>query len=258
MIWGDGNIDEAPLFLNPDEANFHLSADSPCIDSADPESDLDPDGTRADMGAFYFHQRDIEIEPELIEFIGIQTGTTDSLALTIRNTGGTPLQILSQQIISEDTSFTIRAGDEEYELPPDRSHSLWITFSPEEQAEYQAVLQIESDDPDEEVVEIQLIGTALNVDFTNEIPPLKYEIINIYPNPFNSTVTIFYTLPAPDVIRITLFDISGRCIKTIAEMEASAGCYKAVLQADGLPSGIYFVRLMGKNKIQQRKVLLMR
>ncbi len=54
--WGEGNIDEDPLFLSPEEGDFHLTEDSPCIDAGDPESPEDPDGTRADMGAYYFHQ----------------------------------------------------------------------------------------------------------------------------------------------------------------------------------------------------------
>ena len=45
---GQGNINADPLFENE---NYHLSQQSPCIDSGDPESPLDPDGTRADMGA---------------------------------------------------------------------------------------------------------------------------------------------------------------------------------------------------------------
>jgi len=54
VVWGEGNIDEDPLFVDPDEGDYHLTEDSPCIDTGDPESDPDPDGTRADMGAFYY------------------------------------------------------------------------------------------------------------------------------------------------------------------------------------------------------------
>ena len=50
----DGNIDEDPLFVNPAAGNLTLFEASPCVDTADPLSPLDPDLTRADMGAFYF------------------------------------------------------------------------------------------------------------------------------------------------------------------------------------------------------------
>lgn len=52
---GTGNIDENPMF-DPSPGVYSLTEDSPCIDAGDPESPLDPDGTRADMGAIYYNQ----------------------------------------------------------------------------------------------------------------------------------------------------------------------------------------------------------
>ena len=63
--WLDGNIDADPLFADSANGDFHLtwanfpiqdSTMSPCIDTGDPSSPLDPDGTIADMGAYYFNQ----------------------------------------------------------------------------------------------------------------------------------------------------------------------------------------------------------
>jgi|GEM_PF-2677627 len=51
--FGEGNIDEDPLFLGGDPFDYHLQSGSPCIDAGDPNSPPDPDGTIADMGAFY-------------------------------------------------------------------------------------------------------------------------------------------------------------------------------------------------------------
>ncbi|MCF7811053.1 choice-of-anchor D domain-containing protein, partial [bacterium] len=56
VTWGDGAIDSDPLFVDHDNGDYHLTANSPCIDAGDPESGDDPDGTRADMGAYYYHQ----------------------------------------------------------------------------------------------------------------------------------------------------------------------------------------------------------
>ena len=50
---GTGNIDSDPLFINSGIGDYHLQATSPCIDAGDPVFPLDPDGTRADMGAYY-------------------------------------------------------------------------------------------------------------------------------------------------------------------------------------------------------------
>jgi len=54
--WGDGNINADPQFTDPDEGDFSLAENSPCIDAGDRESPRDPDGTVADMGALYTHQ----------------------------------------------------------------------------------------------------------------------------------------------------------------------------------------------------------
>lgn len=51
-----GDISYDPLFVNAANRDFHLQPSSPCIDAGDPLSAKDPDSTRADIGAFYFHQ----------------------------------------------------------------------------------------------------------------------------------------------------------------------------------------------------------
>jgi hypothetical protein len=50
-LFGPGNIDAAPLFVDAPNGNFDLQPGSPCMDAGDPSSEVDPDGTRADMGA---------------------------------------------------------------------------------------------------------------------------------------------------------------------------------------------------------------
>jgi len=53
---GVGNTVGNPLFVNPGSRDFHLQANSPAIDAGDPNSSHDPDGTRADIGAYYYEQ----------------------------------------------------------------------------------------------------------------------------------------------------------------------------------------------------------
>ncbi|MCX6639346.1 MAG: T9SS type A sorting domain-containing protein [bacterium] len=55
-LTGTGNLTDDPQFVDLGLDNFHLLAISPCIDTGDPTSPLDPDGTTADMGALFFEQ----------------------------------------------------------------------------------------------------------------------------------------------------------------------------------------------------------
>ena len=52
--FGSGCIDEDPFFVSEFTGDFYLNELSPCIDTGDPGSPADPDGSRADMGAFCY------------------------------------------------------------------------------------------------------------------------------------------------------------------------------------------------------------
>ncbi len=54
FIWGENNLHEDPMFVDSEQHDYRLDVGSPCIDAGDPDSTPDPDGTRSDMGAYYF------------------------------------------------------------------------------------------------------------------------------------------------------------------------------------------------------------
>ena len=70
MIPGPGNHYSDPLFVDPENHDFHLLAGSPCINGGDPNSPSDPDGSIADMGAYYYGEDDdlflsfVEYDPD--------------------------------------------------------------------------------------------------------------------------------------------------------------------------------------------------
>ena len=109
--WGESNIDADPLFVDPDDGDFQLTEDSPCIDAGDPESPEDPDGTRADMGALYFDQApSIRVEPDAIDFGEVAVDETAEQTLTIFNDGRLPLTI--EDITVDNETFRTEWDDE--------------------------------------------------------------------------------------------------------------------------------------------------
>jgi len=84
------NMNVDPLFVDPDNGNFHLQPNSPCIDAGDPNSPPDPVGTRADMGAYYFDQTPLpDLEFTSISFSpeALDPGDQVTIDYTVENKG---------------------------------------------------------------------------------------------------------------------------------------------------------------------------
>ena len=78
-----------------------------------------------------------------------------------------------------------------------------------------------------------------------EIPaaPGEYRLNNAYPNPFNAQTTIGFTLPHAGEVTLSVYDITGREIQSLATGHWSLGYHEVVWDAEGCSSGVYFVRL---------------
>ncbi|MFC2150158.1 T9SS type A sorting domain-containing protein [Calditrichota bacterium] len=86
--------------------------------------------------------------------------------------------------------------------------------------------------------------------------PSSADMILAYPNPFNSSTTISYSLPSPGSVSLTIFDTQGRELQHIAGGFKSAGSYSVVWNAAGLPSGVYYGKLETGEKVQTIPMVL--
>ena len=258
LEWGEGVLNDDPRFADPEAGDFRLLPNSPCIDTGDPEADPDPDGSRADIGALCFHHWDFEVEPEMLEFVDVQTGLSDSLAVTCRNLDEEPCQVRLRLICAEDSSFAVGAGGCEFSLEPDSSHVTWVTFTPETDGEYRAILRVESLDPDAIIASIPVIGAALNIRLTGELLPTGFALHDAFPNPFNSSTVISFTLAKRSVSSLSIYNISGQCISVLKCGLMPAGQYKVVFNADSLPCGVYIAYLSSSGKTAMKKLLLLK
>lgn len=84
------------------------------------------------------------------------------------------------------------------------------------------------------------------------------------PNPFTTSASIGFTLSDAENVRLGIFDVAGRCVRTFVDAaRTSAGTHEAVwdgLDAGGnpAPSGVYFWRLETRDHSESQKVLLRR
>lgn len=83
-------------------------------------------------------------------------------------------------------------------------------------------------------------------------------VLLAYPNPFNSSTTISYSLPRAARAELNLFDITGRRIQLLLNGNLPAGRGTISWTAGSLPSGTYFLSLSAAGETKIHKVLLIR
>jgi len=74
----------------------------------------------------------------------------------------------------------------------------------------------------------------------HEEAPKEFSLSNAFPNPFNPSTLISYTVPLISHVRITVYDINGKEIANLANSIHEPGFYEATFNAVSLPSGTYF------------------
>ena len=73
--------------------------------------------------------------------------------------------------------------------------------------------------------------------------PGNFALNQNFPNPFNPSTIISYSIPVQSNVLIEIFDILGQKVKTLLNAQKQAGNYKIIFEANALPSGVYFYRL---------------
>jgi putative intracellular protease/amidase len=104
-------------------------------------------------------------------------------------------------------------------------------------------------------------GGQKEVPATAERPndkPGRFGISNVFPNPFNPQTSIMYTMPESGQIDLAVYDINGRRVAELERAVKVAGTHSVSFHASGLASGVYVVRAVAGNKVDQRKILLVK
>ncbi len=78
-----------------------------------------------------------------------------------------------------------------------------------------------------------------------------------FPNPFNPSTTISFSLASPQRVTLTVADVTGREVARLVNDAAfEAGTHFVSFTADALPSGIYFYTLAGTEGVRTARMLL--
>ncbi len=102
---------------------------------------------------------------------------------------------------------------------------------------------------------------VIGEDQTDEVGknyPTQYELFNNYPNPFNPTTTIKYSLPKDGFVSIKIFTLLGKEVSSLVNKYKSTGIYTVNWNANNFSSGIYILKMESGNYIKTRKLMLIK
>ncbi len=103
-----------------------------------------------------------------------------------------------------------------------------------------------------------MLTTGIQEEKKAESLPTKYSLEQNYPNPFNPSTKIKYQVPNNGLVKITVYDITGREVTQLVNSEHTAGFYEVDFNAFQLASGVYFYRIQASNFVQTKKMILVK
>ncbi|GMR25325.1 MAG: hypothetical protein BMS9Abin39_0614 [Ignavibacteria bacterium] len=99
---------------------------------------------------------------------------------------------------------------------------------------------------------------VVSVEVENSEIPETYALSQNYPNPFNPSTQINFSVPEPSMVKITVYDVTGREVEVLVREYLDAGNYKTNWNAENYSSGIYFYRMETNSFAQVKKMILMK
>lgn len=126
-------------------------------------------------------------------------------------------------------------------------------------------IDTQNDQPDEGVIELDgpilLLRTSPLTAVSETTMPLPFSLSQNYPNPFNPATVISFTVPGVRTLRdvsLRVYNVLGQEVATLVAGKVEAGHHQVQWRADGLPSGIYLYRLETGQRMETKKLVLVR
>ncbi len=285
LTTGTGNITSNPLFVDPQNGDYHLQENSPCIDAGDPASPLDPDSTCADIGCYYYHQGPVApltvtLTPHNPPITVPAAGGGFSLDAEVCNHTAWLINFdaWTEALLPSGSVYgpiVLRAG---LVIPSGAAIMRTLTqnvpgYAPAGNYTYFGKVGIYPDS----IIHTDLFtfvklpgeGAAGMCDNWNvygwdddeegfRIQDSGIGVLSVSPNPFNASTALSFKLQAASNVKLAVYNIAGREVVRLIDGYYPAGMHQVEWDASGIVSGVYFARLEAGDADISVKLLLVK
>ncbi len=95
-------------------------------------------------------------------------------------------------------------------------------------------------------------------DVINGDNPFSYKLYKNYPNPFNPSTNIFFSIPEDAEVKIIIYNNVGEKIAELVNQYFTKGTHNVVFNAANLPSGVYYYQMSADSYSKTNKMILLK
>ena len=99
---------------------------------------------------------------------------------------------------------------------------------------------------------------SFDISNSSNLLPVKTELTDAYPNPFNPSSTINYGLKNEGHVEIMVYDATGRLVDELVNQHQTAGYHSITWNASNQASGMYFAKMIAGDVVQTQKLVLLK
>ena len=196
---------------------------------------------------------DLQADADSLAFEGVSLDSTAVVELTLANEAEYPVYI--HDITSDSAAFSVEFEDV-FAIEADEEVSIPVTFTPTDSSNYSGTLTVHTKFRN---LMVKLSGTGVLLSAPEESNILREFVLHAaYPNPFNSSTNISFDIATSDIIQLDLYDLSGRSVRRMFTGWTDAGRHEIQIDADGLPSGLYLLKLKSSAGVSVRRIELIK
>jgi hypothetical protein len=192
-------------------------------------------------------------DPDTLDFGAVPLGTMDTLEVQIRNIGQSADTILNIGSLFPFSVLYVDTGI--HRIAPGGQLTLRVLFMPMSAGNFAGEVDVRG--MHSGTLRIACFGRTPSAMTPPEGPLPAKTALSVWPNPGNASFVIRFELPRAGNVKVSIFDLAGRRVETLADGSLSAGIHEQIWNASGYASGSYFVRLdAGQGELTQPVMLL--